>query len=74
MRQLNITLYVAVLIATLAGPAAAYIGPGLGAGAITAILGILAALLMAVIALVWYPVKRLLKRQKPVEKASTDQQ
>lgn len=44
----------------------AYIGPGLGAGAIAAVLGTVAAIFMAFVALLWYPMKRMLrKRTKP---------
>jgi flagellar motor component MotA len=46
----------------LAGPAMAYIGPGVGAGMIATVLGILTALVLALFAVFWYPVKRLLKR------------
>lgn len=41
-----------------------YIGPGLGAGTIGAIFGLLASVLLAVFALLWYPLKRLLKKFK----------
>lgn len=40
----------------------AYIGPGLGAGTIAVLLGILGSIVMALVAFVWYPVKRLLKK------------
>lgn len=54
------------LLATLPpGAAEAYIGPGLGAGTVAAVLGIVAAFGMALVALVWYPVKRVFKRRKP---------
>lgn len=42
----------------------AYIGPGLGAGTIGVILGIIGSLLLALFAVVWYPIKRLLKKIK----------
>lgn len=42
--------------------ALAYIGPGLGSGAIVAVLGTVLGLLMLVIGVVWYPVKRLIRR------------
>lgn len=48
--------------------ALAYIGPGLGAGAVAAVLAILAGLLMLLVGVLWYPLKRLVKffrRQKP---------
>ena len=35
-----------------------YIGPGLGAGTITAILGILISFFLSLIAIFWYPLKR----------------
>lgn len=47
-----------------ASPAAAYIGPGMGAGTIALVLGILAAIVMAFLALLWYPLKRMLKARK----------
>lgn len=59
------TLAIMALPAVLAAsPAAAYIGPGAGAGTIAVVLGVLASILMAFMAIVWYPVKRLLKRRK----------
>jgi len=45
-------------------PAMAYVGPGLGLGAIGAILGVVLSVLLAVFAIVWYPVKRLLGLDK----------
>ena len=44
--------------------ATAYIGPGLGVGALASVLGILAGLLMLVIVVVWYPLKRLYRYLK----------
>jgi predicted lipid-binding transport protein (Tim44 family) len=52
---------VVVLTAALAMPAHAYIGPGAGLTAIGAVLALLAALFLAVVGFVWYPVKRLLR-------------
>lgn len=57
---LNYLLTVTVLAYT---PLAfAYIGPGLGAGAIATVLGIVFGLLMLVIGVIWYPIKRLVRR------------
>ena len=42
----------------------AYIGPGLGAGTIGVILGIVGSLFIAIFAIVWYPLKRLIKKNK----------
>jgi hypothetical protein len=43
----------------------AYIGPGLGVGVISTVLGFVASLAMVVVALIWYPIKRLFRRRKP---------
>jgi hypothetical protein len=56
-------LAVAILIAS-SGQAFAYIGPGLGLGAIATILGFVAAVLLAIIGVVWYPLKRLFRQRK----------
>ena len=60
----------AALVALTPGLALAYIGPGVGAGAIGAVLGFIGAVFLAIFAVVWYPVKRLLKgKKKPAAKA-----
>lgn len=48
----------------IAGAAQAYVGPGLGAGTLGVILGFLASIVLAVFALLWYPIKRMLKKKK----------
>jgi hypothetical protein len=42
--------------------AAAYIGPGMAAGAVASILGILAGIGMVLVGIVWYPIKALLRK------------
>jgi ABC-type transport system involved in cytochrome bd biosynthesis fused ATPase/permease subunit len=42
----------------------AYIGPGAGLGAIAVTAALFLGVLLLVIGLVWYPLKRLLKRKK----------
>lgn len=44
--------------------ALAYIGPGLGAGTIGVILGILGSVFLALFAIFWYPIKRALFKDK----------
>lgn len=48
----------------------AYVGPGLGAGAVAVVLGLLASVGLAIFALAWYPIKRLLRlgRNNKVDK------
>ena len=42
----------------------AYIGPGVGGGTILAILGFLVAIIVGIFGLIWFPIKRLLKKNK----------
>lgn len=51
-----------LLIAALPAPAFAYGGPGLGLGIISAVFGVLGAILLGFIAILWYPFKRLIRR------------
>jgi hypothetical protein len=64
MPKLTLTILVSVLLMT--GTAQAYIGPGAAAGTITTVLGIIASIFMAFVAVLWYPVKRLFKRLKSI--------
>jgi hypothetical protein len=45
-------------------PVFAYMGPGLGVGALGAALGVVASLLLVLISVVWYPLKRLARRSR----------
>lgn len=45
-------------------PAWAYMGPGLGLGAIGSVLGMVGAVFLAIVAVVWYPFKRLIRRMR----------
>lgn len=45
-------------------PVFAYVGPGMGGGMIAAILGIVGAIFLALFGIIYYPVKRALKRRK----------
>jgi len=51
----------AVLVVLAPLSAQAYIGPGMGAGVVATVLGILAGILMLVVGIVWYPIKKLYK-------------
>ena len=64
MSKLVKTTVVILPLITAALPAQAYIGPGMGAGAIAVVLGILAAIVMGFFAVLWYPIKRFLKKRK----------
>ena len=51
-------------LASVSDAAQAYVGPGLGAGALGAVLGVVGAVLLAVFAVIYYPIKRMLRRRK----------
>lgn len=57
-------VFVLQLLAFQATAAEAYIGPGTAAGAIVTMLGVVGSFFLAIFAVVWYPIKRLLKRRK----------
>ena len=62
MPALSLSILLALMM--LPQPALAYIGPGVGAGAIGAVLGVIGAIFLGLFAIIWYPVKRLLKLRK----------
>lgn len=57
----------ALLVLTLSAPAHAYVGPGAGLGVIGTLIGIVAAIVLAMFGLLWYPLKRAFGK-----KAATD--
>ena len=64
-------LYMALAVLVVFSESAyAYIGPGLGAGTVAIILGILVSIVLGILAVFWYPIKRFyrnLKGQKAQE-------
>lgn len=64
MRQLAVFICLLTLVPSLAQ---AYIGPGAGAGTIAVVLGVIAAIFMAFVGLLWYPLKRLFRGRKPAK-------
>jgi len=67
-----IIIIVCLLILWPVMPAYAYIGPGLGLGVIGAIFGFIMSIVLAIMALVWYPLKRLFGIGKKRRKNKTD--
>lgn len=57
-----------VLLA-LPGAAQAYVGPGLGLGAVGMILAVIFSGFLAVVGLIWYPFKRLIRSFKKKKSA-----
>tara|TARA_Y100000816_G_scaffold191144_1_gene139275 strand:- start:193 stop:411 length:219 start_codon:yes stop_codon:yes gene_type:complete len=56
-----ITFFGVIFINTTAN---AYIGPGMGLGAIMTILGIIGAIILSIVAIIYYPIKRLIIKIK----------
>jgi hypothetical protein len=54
----------------VASPCFAYVGPGVGLGVLGTLFGILAAIVLAVFGLFWYPLKRMFKKQPEVVEGS----
>lgn len=55
-------IVVLALMLTWTAPASAYIGPGMGVGAAAAVLGVFAGVVLLVVGLVWYPLRRMIRR------------
>lgn len=52
------------LLLLIPAVAQAYIGPGLGAGTVAIVLGFFSAVFLALFAVLWYPIKRIIKKIK----------
>lgn len=66
------TIALIYLFFGLVAPAAAYIGPGMGAGAIAALFGIISSVFLGIFAIVYYPIKRALKNRKSKREKQAD--
>ena len=54
--------FLAPVFLLAAMPVEAYVGPGLGAGTLGVVLGLLGSVLIAIFAFFWYPIKRVFKK------------
>ena len=45
-------------------PALAYIGPGLGLGLVASIIGLFFSVILFVVAIIWFPLRKLFKKNK----------
>lgn len=61
MKKLNII----IILISISNHASGYLGPGVGGGVIAGILGVIVALLLLLIGIIYYPIKRMLKKKKP---------
>ena len=53
-----------LLLALIASPAAAYVGPGAGISVLGSLLGILATIFVAIGAILFWPIRKMMKRRK----------
>jgi predicted RND superfamily exporter protein len=53
-------------------PSFAYIGPGMGGGIIAAVIGFFAAIVLGLWAILYYPIKRALKRRREKKTSSKE--
>ena len=63
----------AACIAVVPATAHAYIGPGMGLGAIAMLFGVVAAFFMVMLALLWFPLKRMLRRRRTAQAVAPDE-
>ena len=57
-------LFSTLLLFFMTSSSYAYIGPGMGGGIILATIGIVIAIFAAIFGIVWFPIKRLIKKIK----------
>lgn len=67
---MNKSIILSLFLFLIPFPSYAYIGPGMGGGAIAAIVGFFAAILLALWGILYYPIKRALKNRKDKKMAS----
>lgn len=60
-----------LMLATM-GPAYAYLGPGGVISGVGSLLALIAAVVVAIIGFLWFPIKRLIKRKRGPQQVSQD--
>lgn len=51
-------------------PVLAYIGPGLGLGLVASIIGLFFSIILFVVAIIWFPLRKLFKKNKDKSKTN----
>ena len=62
--KLRISLMILVAVVGYAAPAAAYVGPGAGLSVVSALIGVLLAVGAAIVFVIGWPIRRMLRRRK----------
>ena len=60
---MKMLIYIFILL-SFSNAASAYIGPGLGLGLIGAILGLIFSFFVLLFAILWFPLKKIIKKNK----------
>ena len=61
MKIFNLIMVILMLF-TLPSYGEAYVGPGLGLGVVGAVIGVIVAVFLAFVGMLWYPIKRFILR------------
>lgn len=70
---MRIYLVIFIIFAAFSTNVQAYIGPGLGAGTVGVVLGVIASIFLTLLAIIYYPIKRLLKKRRRLGKKSGEE-
>ena len=71
IRRIGLALSIGFALLTL--PAQAYVGPGMGLGAIFSAVAVLACMFIGLIGLIYFPIKRLINKLKKPKNEKSDQ-
>ena len=63
-RLLSVPTVLGLLLLLAPTPAFAYIGPGLGAGAVATVLAVLGSILLGIFSVIYYPIKRMMRNRR----------
>ena len=70
---MRLTLFLIILMTiSQPFPVHAYVGPGLGLGALGLILGVIASIILAIIGILWYPSKRIIRKLRKTKPKNID--
>ena len=61
---MQLIYFTVVIFFSVIGDVHAYVGPGLGLGAIGAFVGVVISVFLAIVGFIWYPIRRMLKKRK----------
>jgi hypothetical protein len=60
-------LFLFLFLFFISMPSYSYIGPGMGGGVIIAVIGFIAAIILGIWGVLYYPIKRALKKRKSIK-------